>query len=204
METFDLSAAFPHLAERALAEDFEQFKLRRISFLTALFHMVGDRNLFICPFILHKQHQYETATQNYRSDILHTRTYAQRPEAHHYLHSVRKTLPPPWARPWSHVHWPAAKPNNFIRVCNSNHFHKACSSLFSAEQDYECSCCTPTCMTEDSTDEISESHAITVRFHFSNSSSICCQTVWSPYSKPVQLSSSHPVPIKPLIISILA
>lgn len=29
-------------------------------------------------------------------------------------------------------------------------------------------------------------------------SCICCQTVWTPYSKPVQLSSLHPAPIEPL------
>lgn len=163
METFYLSAEFPHLAERALAEDFEQFKLRWISFLAALFYMVGDRNLLICPFVLHKPYQYETAAQDCRSIILH----APRPHAHHYLHSVRKTLPPPWARPWSHAHWPAAKPKQSVRVSISKHFDKALSSLFSTEQDYECSCCTPTRMTEDSTDEIDESHGITVRFHFS-------------------------------------
>lgn len=163
--------------------------------------MVSDRNLLICPFILHKQYQHETAS--YAN--LHAHTHAPRPEAHHYLHSARKTLPPPWAHPWSDAHWPAAKPTSFIRgVGNSKHFRKACSSLFSAEQDYDCSCCTPTCMMEDSTDEINESHPMTVRFHVSNCSSTCCQTVWSPYSKPLQLSSSHPVPIKPLIISILA
>lgn len=53
-KTFDLSAPFPHLAERALAEDFEQFKLRWVGFLAALFHMVGDGNLLVCLFILHK------------------------------------------------------------------------------------------------------------------------------------------------------
>lgn len=44
-----------HLAKRTLAKDFEQFKLRWIRFLTALFHMVSDRNLLIGPFILHKE-----------------------------------------------------------------------------------------------------------------------------------------------------
>lgn len=72
METLDWSAVFPHLAKRALAEDFEQFKLRWISFLTALLHMVGDRNLLICPFVLHKQYQYLTSTQDSRYVILHT------------------------------------------------------------------------------------------------------------------------------------
>ena len=47
MQRVDCSTVSPHLAERALAEDFEQFKLRWISFLTALFYMVGDRNLLI-------------------------------------------------------------------------------------------------------------------------------------------------------------
>lgn len=32
-----------------------------------------------------------------------------------YLHSARKTLPPPWARPWSDAHWPAAKATILIR-----------------------------------------------------------------------------------------
>lgn len=101
METLDLSALFPHLAKRALAEDFEQFKLRWISLLTALFYMVGDRNLLICPIILQKQCQYETGTQGCRYVILHAHKYTHGPgpQAHHYLHSVRKTLPPPWARP---------------------------------------------------------------------------------------------------------
>lgn len=207
MGTSDWYAPFPHLAKGALAEDFEQFKLRWISFLTALFHMMSDRNLLICPFILHKQYQHETAIQDCRYVSLHAHThiYAPRPQAHHYLHSVRKTLPPPWARPWSDAHWPAAEPTSFIRgVRDSKHFHKAWSSLFSAEPDYDCGWCTPTCMMVNSANEISESHAMTVCFHFSNCSCICCQTVWSPYSKPVQLSGSHPVPIKPLIIIILA
>lgn len=64
MEMSDCCAPFPHLAKRALAEDFEQFKLRWISFLTALFHMMSDRNLLIRPFILHKQYQYETTIQD--------------------------------------------------------------------------------------------------------------------------------------------
>lgn len=59
METSDLPSQFPHLAERALAKYFEQFKLRWISFLTALFHMMSDRNLLICPFILYKQYQHQ-------------------------------------------------------------------------------------------------------------------------------------------------
>ena len=94
METFDWSALFPHLAKRALAEDFEQFKLRWISFLAALFHMVSDRNLLICPFILHKQYQNETTGIS-----SHTHKDTHMLQSHHYLHSARKTLPPPWARP---------------------------------------------------------------------------------------------------------
>lgn len=78
--TFDCSAVFPHLAKRALAEDFEQFKLRWISFLTALFHMVGDRNLLICPFILHKQYQYETSTRDGRYVILHACKHTHMPQ----------------------------------------------------------------------------------------------------------------------------
>lgn len=69
---------FPHLAKRALAEDFEQFKLRRIRFLTALFHMVGDRNLLICPIILHKRYQYETATQHSRCAIRNAHEHTRR------------------------------------------------------------------------------------------------------------------------------
>lgn len=60
-----------HLAKRALAEDFEQFKLRWIGLLTALFYMMGDRNLLICPVILHKQVQYETGTHGCCYSILH-------------------------------------------------------------------------------------------------------------------------------------
>lgn len=134
----------------------------------------------------------------------HTRTYDPRPQASWYLHSARKTLPPPWARPWSDAHWPTAKATRFIRGArNSEHVHKDCSPLSAAPND-DCGGCTPTCMTVNSANEISESHVITVCFHFSNCSCICYQTVWSPYSKPVQLSGSHPVPIKPLIIIILA
>lgn len=54
-EASDPSILCAHLAKRTLAEDFEQFELRRIGFLTTLFHMMGDWNLLICPFILHKQ-----------------------------------------------------------------------------------------------------------------------------------------------------
>lgn len=75
MGTSDWYAPFPHLAKGALAEDFEQFKLRWISFLTALFHMMSDRNLLICPFILHKQYQHETAIQDCRYVSLHAHTH---------------------------------------------------------------------------------------------------------------------------------
>ena len=81
METFDRSALLPHLAKRALAEDFEQFKLRWISFLAAFFHMVSDRNLLICPFVLHKQYQYEAAGM---SSYMHT---------HAHTHMLRDLKP---------------------------------------------------------------------------------------------------------------
>lgn len=90
-----LGRSFPHLAKRALAEDFEQFELRWISFLAALFHMVSDRDLLIGPFILHKQPALK------KKKIKHARLRVYVPEHHAccYLHSARKTLPPPLARP---------------------------------------------------------------------------------------------------------
>lgn len=188
---------FNHLAKRALAEDFEQFKLRWISLLTALFYMMGDRNLLICPIVLHKQYQYEKGTQGWTHVILHAHKHihAPRPQAHYYLHSVRETLPPPWARPWSDVHWSAARPTNFIRgVGNSKQFHKACSILVFSWAGLWL--------------QLLHAHMYDGTFSrwnrwvtcnnnaflFSNWSSIWCQTVWSPYSKPVQLSSC---PYKP-------
>lgn len=169
LDMSDWRTPFPYLAKRALAEDFEQFKLRWISFLTALFHMVGDRNLLIRSFILHKQHPHETAIQDRRHVSRHT--HVPRLQTHLYLHSVRKTLPPPWVHPWSDAHLPAAKPTSFIReVRSSTQFHNACSSMLSAEQDTDRGWCKPTCVTINSS-------AITVCLHCSKYSGICCQTV---------------------------
>lgn len=113
------------------------------------------------PTHTNTQYQYDAAAHSCMHVILRTppHTHMPRPtiSAPHYLHSVWKTLPPPWARPWSDVHWPGTEPTQLVRwIRRCKHSDKSStSSLFSwagiwlVKKDL-CTCCTPTCMTEDS------------------------------------------------------
>lgn len=153
---------FPYLAKRALTEDFKKLKLRRIRFLTALFHMMGDGNLFIRAVFLRERYRDETKTLAHEGWKVRCR----------YLHSVRKTLPPPLARPWSDVHWPVARSAEKVHQPRRQQRTTSQSLLivvlfvvfFCRGREYDCSCRTPTRMMEDWTDEIDESHAIRPRF----------------------------------------
>lgn len=89
METYNWSSKFSHLAERALTEDFEQFKLRWISFLTALFHVVGDRNFLICPIILPKKFVYE---RQKRLQVYRAHRCTQKPQRRKSTYTVWERL----------------------------------------------------------------------------------------------------------------
>lgn len=176
---------FSHFAKWALAEDFEQFKLRGISFLAALFHVMSDWNLLVCPFILRGNSRCKKTVQ-----IKHMQMCSK---ACRYLHSERTALPPPLARPWSDAHWPAAKPTTLISgLERSGRPHKTCCSLFlSGGRPWPQQ---PTQMHRDQNEQVT---CAAFPLLVLRGSCICCQTVWTPYSKPVQLSSLHPAPIEP-------
>lgn len=144
---------------------------------------MSDRNLLVCPFILHGNSRCKNTRLNTSNTMCS--------EALRYLHSARTAPPPPLVHPWSDAHWPAAKPTPLISgLEHSRHSHKTCWPLFlSGGGPWQ-----PTQTHRDRNEQVT---CVAFPLLVLRGSCICCQTVWTPYSKPVQLSNLHPALIEP-------